>query len=193
MFSGIVQAIGVVEDSTPGRLTIAAPLVEMLAPGESVAVNGVCLSVATSGEHAFTADVMPETLRCTNLGALAQGRRVNLERALTLADVVGGHLVTGHVDLTGVVERCDEQGNARVIDIAAPAGFLELTAAKGSVAVDGISLTVVAVSASGFRVSVIPHTLQETVAGEWDVGSRVNLEADMIARYVQRLLRQRSS
>ncbi len=189
MFSGIIETLGVVRARREGRLELVPrePFRE-LEVGESVAVNGACLTVAAVTVDGFRADVMPETLHRTTLGGLAEGAGVNLERALQLGDRIGGHLVTGHVDTTGAVAALREDANARWVTITAPDDLLALVAEKGSIAVDGISLTVVDVFDAAFTVSLIPVTVAGTTAGSWAVGSRVNLEADLIARYVARSL-----
>ena len=189
MFSGIIETLGEISGRHEGRLEIAPrePFDELRA-GESVAVNGACLTVAAVTSAGFAADVMPETLRRTTLGGLTNGATVNLERALQLGDRISGHLVTGHVDATGTVAALREDANARWATITAPDDLLALVAEKGSIAVDGISLTVVDVFDAAFTVSLIPTTLAVTTAGSWAVGSRVNLEADLIARYVARSL-----
>jgi len=189
MFSGIIETLGTVRAQTPGRIAIEprTPFAD-IEIGESVAVNGVCLTVATVSADGLVADVMPETLRRTTLGDLTEGATVNLESALRFGDRVGGHMVSGHVDATGIVTVLREDGNARWVTIASPDEVIELIAEKGCVAVDGISLTVVDVFDIAFTVSLIPVTLAATVAGAWRVGTRVNLEADLIARYVARTL-----
>src|SRR5580700_6444162 len=159
--------------------------------GESIAVNGACLTVASVAADGFEADVMPETLRRTTLGDLSGGATVNLERALRFGERVGGHLVSGHVDGTGIVTALREDANARWVTIATPEDLIDLIAEQGSIAVDGISLTVVDVFAGAFTVSLIPVTLAATVAGAWRVGTAVNLEVDLIARYVTRTLEAR--
>lgn len=193
MFSGIVETLGKIQARDAGSLELA-PAVRLadLEVGESVAVDGACLTVAAVTEAGFRADVMPETLHRTTLGGLAIGSPVNLERALRYGARVGGHMVTGHVDATGIVTALREDGNARWVTIALSAELTDLIAEKGCVAVDGISLTVVDVFEFAFTVSLIPHTLLNTTAGGWTVGSLVNLEVDLIARYVARSLEARS-
>ena len=190
MFSGIVIGQGQVTAAGEGRLDVRAPssVLGNLEIGESVAVNGVCLTVAVVAGAGFAADVMPETLARTALGELGTGDTVNLEPALRMGDRLGGHLVTGHVDAVGTVTELRDDGNARWVSIGVPRRLSSLLAEKGSVAVDGISLTVVDVTDSMFTVSLIPHTLTATTAGAWRTGSRVNIEVDLIARYVQRAL-----
>lgn len=189
MFSGIIETLGEVRARRDGRLELATrePF-GGLEVGESVAVNGACLTVAAVTVDGFGADVMPETLHRTTLGGLTIGAAVNLERALQLGDRIGGHLLTGHVDATGAVAALREDANARWVTITASEDLLTLVAEKGSIAVDGISLTVVDVFDAAFTVSLIPVTMAATTAGGWSVGSRVNLEADLIARYVARAL-----
>ena len=192
MFSGIVETLGTVRARTPGRIEIVprTPFAH-LELGESIAVNGACLTVATVDGDAFAADVMPETLHRTTLGELTEGATVNLERALQFGDRVGGHMVSGHVDATGIVTALREDANARWVTIATPDDIIDLVAEKGCIAVDGISLTVVDVFDAAFTVSLIPVTLAQTVAGAWRVATRVNLEVDLIARYVARTLSAR--
>ena len=191
MFSGIIEEQGRLsasENGHDGRITIAATRVlEGTDVGHSVAVNGVCLTVTALVDGCFVSDVMPETLQRTTLGALRPGDPVNLERALAMGDRLGGHFVTGHVDTVGTVTAMRDEGNARWITIDAPQPVMRFIAPKGSIEVDGISLTVVDVFVSAFTVSLIPHTIRSTTAGAWNVGTRVNLEADLVARYVQRV------
>jgi riboflavin synthase len=193
VFSGIVQTLGKIEALADGRLVIRPRLpFDGLALGESVAINGACLTVSALTGSGFAADVMPETLHRTTLGGLDAGSTVNLERALQFGDRVGGHMVTGHVDATGIATALREDGNARWVTITLTDELTNLVAEKGSIAVDGISLTVVDVFESAFTVSLIPLTLRDTTAGGWTVGSRVNLEVDLIARYVARALAART-
>ncbi|HVA20809.1 MAG TPA: riboflavin synthase [Candidatus Micrarchaeia archaeon] len=198
MFSGIVAAIGqVVEpvDDDIGRLVFRLPAVEPTAVsvGESVAVNGCCLTVTAVGADGdgavCAADVMPETSRRTNLGRLRRGGAVNLERALRYQDPVGGHLVTGHVDATGTVTDLRGEGNAVRCSVAGPAAVMRRCVAQGSITIDGCALTVVTVGAAELVVSLIPHTRMVTIAGGYAVGTVVNLEADLVAKYVERLCR----
>jgi riboflavin synthase len=192
VFSGIVETLGTVRPRAPGRIEVVPrtpfPRLEV---GESVAVNGVCLTVASVADLGFAADVMPETLQRTTLGGLDLGATVNLERALCFGDLVGGHVMAGHVDGTGIVTALREDANARWVTIATPDDLIDLIAEKGCIAVDGISLTVVDVFEAAFTVSLIPVTLAVTVAGAWRVGTAVNLEVDLIARYVARTLAAR--
>ena len=191
MFSGIVETLGTVRAKTPGRIEIVprTPFAH-LQIGESIAVNGACLTVASLQGEAFAADVIPETLRRTTLGELTEGATVNLEPAIRFGDRVGGHMVSGHVDATGIVTALREDANARWATIATPDDIIHLVAEKGCIAVDGISLTVVDVFEAAFTVSLIPVTVAQTVAGAWRVGTRVNLEIDLMARYAARLIEQ---
>ena len=194
MFSGIIETLGTVRAQASGRIEVAPETaLGRLETGESIAVNGVCLTVTSTSDDRFTADVMPETLRRTTLGTLTDGATVNLERALRFGDRVSGHMVSGHVDGTGIVTALREDANARWVTIATPEDLIDLTAEKGSIAVDGISLTVVDVFEGAFTVSLIPVTLAATVAGAWRVGTAVNLEVDLIARYVARTLEAREA
>jgi riboflavin synthase len=192
VFSGIVETLGDAWTSADGRLDITprAPFAG-LQVGESVAVSGACLTVAAVAADGFSADVMPETLHRTTLGSLESRAPVNLERALQFGDRVGGHMLTGHIDATGVATALREDGNARWVTITAPEAVTDLIAEKGCIAIDGISLTVVDVFEAAFTVSLIPFTLAHTTAGAWTVGTRVNLEVDLIARYVARALSSR--
>jgi riboflavin synthase len=192
VFSGIIETLGTVGARTPGRIEVTprTPFAN-LEIGESVAVNGACLTVASISAEGFWADVMPETWHRTTLGDVTDGATVNLERALRLGDHVGGHMVSGHVDGTGIVTALREDANARWVTIATPDSLIDLIAEKGCIAVDGISLTVVDVFEAAFTVSLIPLTLAATGAGAWRVATNVNLEADLIARYVARMLSAR--
>lgn len=193
MFSGIVTARGEVTLIEEGRIGVRSGALsgDALQVGDSVAVNGVCLTVATVDAEGFVADVMPETLRRTTLGGLSLKEFVNLEPAMRLGDAIGGHLVTGHVDAVGTVVADRDDGNARWVTIEVPERLAPLLAEKGSVAVDGISLTVVDAGDAAFTVSLIPHTLKATTAGGWRAGARVNVEVDLMARYVARALEAR--
>lgn len=171
------------------RIELAAKRVlEDVQLGDSIAVNGVCLTVTTFTSNAFTADAVPETMRRTNLGRLRPGARVNLERALRVGDRLGGHLVSGHVDGVGILKDRVPEGNAVVLSVAAPPALARYIAEKGSICIDGVSLTVMDVQESTFRVSIIPHTGLATTLLTVPVGAEVNLECDVIAKYVERLL-----
>jgi riboflavin synthase len=189
MFSGIVEEVGSVREAGDDSLTVAASLVlDQTALGDSIAVNGACLTVARLGDTWFGAEIMPETLRRTNLGRLRPGDAVNLERSLTLASRLGGHMVQGHVDGTGTVRALTAEGDALLVTIEAPAAILRYIVEKGYIAVDGASLTVVDHSPTAFRVSLVRYTLDHTIFGRWKAGQAVNLEVDILAKYVERLL-----
>jgi riboflavin synthase len=191
MFTGLVETTGtvgsVLNTGNGIRLSVKPASAFDLNIGDSISVNGVCLTV-TKHDAEISFDVSPETLKSTNLGALRVNDRVNLERALRLSDRLGGHLVTGHVDGTGVIKDKRQTGEYTFYSFDAPAEVLKYMVKKGSVTVDGISLTVVDIDARSFRVAIIPHTLAATNLGEKGVGDRVNLEADIIGKYVERLL-----
>jgi riboflavin synthase len=191
MFTGLVAGTGAVEslqrDGDGVRLRVRTELAGELAPGDSIAVNGVCLTAVDPDGRGFSADVMGETLRRSSLGPLGKGDEVNLELPLRAGDRLGGHVVQGHVDGTGSVEAVTEDGFARVVRISAPAGLLRYVVEKGSIAVDGVSLTVSAVDDDGFEVSLIPETLERTTLGAATPGRVVNLEVDVLAKYVEKL------
>ena len=197
MFTGIVEGLGKVESlraSTGGtrRLTVKTHLpVGKLPLGASIAVNGACLTMVArrpGRPSTFEADIGPETLACTTLGSLGPGARVHLEQALRLGDALGGHMMSGHVDGTGRVESARRQGSTLSLRVQAPADIAPYLFKKGSIAVDGVSLTVNQVEDNSFEVLLIPHTLEVTLLGELRPGSRVNLEADMIAKQVARFV-----
>ena len=193
MFTGIVEELGVVEalvdQGDAIRLTVRGPHVTLDAGlGDSIAVNGCCLTVAERDQETFTADVMRETLDKTSLGVLAVGDRVNLERAVTPQTRLGGHIVQGHVDGTGKVVSRTPSEHWEVVEVSLPADLARYVVAKGSITVDGISLTVVEVRPQNFTVSLIPETLARTTLGTKQPGEPVNLEVDVIAKYVERLL-----
>lgn len=194
MFTGLIEDLGSVRSlqtgGGSGRITIATALpMDSIALGDSIAVNGVCLTVVAFGGGQFSADVSAESLSRTVLGDLRPGQRVNLERALRLSDRLGGHLVSGHVDGLGVITERFQDRNAVRFSIEVPASLVRYLVEKGSVAVDGISLTVNKVSKNNFSVAVIPHSLDKTTLQERAVGSRVNIETDLLGKYVERLLR----
>jgi riboflavin synthase len=192
MFTGIVREIGAVEEvdrsSAGARLRIAAGLASELNPGDSVSVAGACLTVASRGDGTFEADVMNQTLSLTTLGDVEPGGRVNLEPALRAGESLGGHLVQGHVDATAEVVSARDDGIARRLGVQVPAPLRRYLVEHGSVTVDGVSLTVAALTEEGFEVSLIPETLERTTLGAATEGGRVNLEVDQIARYVERLV-----
>jgi riboflavin synthase len=192
VFTGLVADLGTVsgvETSGEGqRVRIESSLTEELGEGDSVAVNGVCLTATTISGGAFTADVMHETLRRSSLAGVARGSRVNLELPLRAHDRLGGHFVQGHVDGVGSIGAVEDDGFARVVTIEAPAGLLRYVVEKGSIAVDGVSLTVASVTADTFAVSLIPETLERTNLGAAAPGTPVNLEVDVLAKYVEKLV-----
>lgn len=191
MFTGIIAAVGRISRAAPARggrrLVIDAAGLGLrdVATGDSIAVNGACLTVVARKARTFEVDVSRETLACTT--GLAAGNRVNLEKAMRLADHLGGHLVSGHVDGVGTVKRIKAAGDSRVMAVKAPAALAKYIARKGSITVSGVSLTVNRVSGAEFEVNLIPHTLAMTNLGELRAGGKVNLEVDMLARYVERL------
>ncbi|OLE35397.1 MAG: riboflavin synthase subunit alpha [Actinobacteria bacterium 13_1_20CM_3_68_9] len=192
MFTGIVREIGTVEEversERGASLRVRAGLAAALAAGDSVSVSGACLTVASVADGAFAADVMNQTLALTTLGGLGVGGSVNLEPPLRAGDPLGGHLVQGHVDGTGEVRAVGEDGLARRLLIAPPPELGRFIVERGSVTVDGVSLTVAALAEEGFEVSLVPETLERTTLGGLAEGSRVNLEVDAIARYAERLM-----
>jgi riboflavin synthase len=193
MFTGLVQGVGTVAEVTlvdgAVRLSIRADaVVDAVAPGASIAVDGVCLTVATPTGVGFVADVMPETLARTTLGGLTSGSPVNLEPALRADARLGGHLVQGHVDGVGSIAARTPGARWDDVEIAIPAGLARYVAEKGSVAVSGVSLTVTWVADTAFGVSLVPTTLAETTLGRLGVGDPVNIEVDILAKYVERLL-----
>jgi len=193
MFTGIVSAVSKVVEADRGRLAIDhASIARRLKIGASVAVNGCCLTVVKKRGPVFYMDVVPETLRRTNLGALKKGDEVNLELPVTASSTLDGHLVQGHIDSTASVKRVETASSGKEVTIELPSALSKFVAKKGSIAVDGVSLTVAAVDKppGTFKVALIPHTLEATVAGAYRPGSVVNLEADVVARYVARNLRQ---
>ena len=193
MFTGLVQDLGSVAEIETGdegvRLIVRTTLADEISLGDSVAVNGVCLTATSIADGAFSADVMNESLRRTSLGAVGQGSTVNLELPLRAADRLGGHFVQGHVDGVATVRDTVDDGFARVVTFDAPAELLRYIVEKGSIAVDGVSLTVSAVDESSFSVSLIPETLERTTLGSAVSGRPVNLEVDVLAKYVEKLAR----
>ncbi len=194
MFSGIIAAVGEISRIDPAkdglRLAISAGTLGLrdVAVGDSIAVNGACLTVVGRGKKSFSVDVSPETLRCT--AGLDKAGEVNLEKALRLSDRLDGHLVLGHVDGVGKVTKVERLGENRLLRVRSPASLSRYIARKGSIAVDGVSLTVNAVRGAEFEVNLIPHTLAVTTLKDLRAGDRVNLEVDPLARYAERLLRR---
>jgi riboflavin synthase len=200
MFTGLVEETGLVHAITPRtdgiRLDVRARLCgEGVQLGDSIAVNGCCLTVVTRKKSRGTTtlgfDLLRETWDRTNLSSVAIGSKVNLERSLSVGQRLGGHFVTGHIDGTGTITAWEQQGRDHVLEIAAPKEIRRYVVFKGSVAVDGISLTVAAETRGGFRIWIIPHTFEVTALNERSVGDRVNLEADMLGKYVERFVRAR--
>jgi len=195
MFTGLIADLGSVEaveqNGAGATLTIATDLAAQLQEGDSIAVNGVCLTATEVSDASFRAQAMIETLKRSSLGALRAGARVNLELPLRPADRLGGHFVQGHVDGTGTIRAIREDGFAHVLEVESPAGLERYLVEKGSVAVDGVSLTVSALRPGGFAVSLIPETLQRTNLGAIGEGSQVNIEVDVLAKHIERLLEVR--
>ena len=193
MFTGIIEQVGTVDSirTTPdgARLSIHSPEVAMeLGEGDSIAVNGACLTKVGGNDETFEVDVSPESLKKTDLGALRKGDSVNLELAMRLGDRLGGHMVSGHVDAVGRIEDRRVEGDSEIVTIQAPPEVMRYVVSKGSVAVDGISLTIAERETGRFRVAIIPHTGHKTTLLSKGPGDPVNLEADLIGKYVERLL-----
>lgn len=193
MFTGLIEEIGVVKSivksSQSGQITIEAKeVINETKIGDSICTNGVCLTVTKLTDHSFTVDVMPETMRKSNLGKLNIGSKVNLERALKVSDRMGGHIVSGHIDGTGVITQFKEEENATWITVQTPRTLLKYIIDKGSIAIDGTSLTVAMVDDESFKVSIIPHTKEKTILISKKEGDDVNLECDIIGKYVEKLL-----
>lgn len=196
MFTGIVQEIGTVRHLAPtasgSRIEVACERVmERLAIDDSVSVAGVCLTVVARDDHAFTSDVVPETLSRTTLGRLARGSHVNLERAATLETALGGHLVQGHVDGTTALVARTREGEGVRLRFSMPKGLRKYMVEKGSVTLDGVSLTLAAVAQRSFDIAIVPHTARKTTIGALREGDTVNIEVDIIGKYVERLLDKR--
>ena len=192
MFTGIVQELGRIEEiarcADGTAITVAAALADELRAGDSVAVSGVCLTATGAAQGSFEAQVMNETLARSSLAQAGAGTPVNLELPLRPTDRIGGHIVQGHVDGLGTVASINDDGFARVLEIEAPQELLRYAVRKGSIAVDGVSLTVAGIDRRSFTVSLIPETLKRTTLGLLTAGARVNLEADLLAKYVERLV-----
>lgn len=197
MFTGIVEEIGKVSNIRKGEKSIRLSLIcnkilEDTKLGDSISVNGICLTVTHLSKGGFTADVMPETLRATNLGHLKSGDKVNLERALSPQNRFGGHIVSGHIDGIGTITQIDREDNAAWITIQAADEILKYIIQKGSISVDGISLTVQYVDKIQFKISVIPHTRETTILPMKKIGDVVNLECDIVGKYIERLMNFKS-
>lgn len=198
MFTGIIEEIGNISSlnisGTSGSIKVNAfAVLQNTKLGDSIAVNGVCLTVTHLENNSFTADVMAETFRRTNLGQLSNGSPVNLERAMAGNGRFGGHIVSGHIDGTGTISKIQEESNATWYYINAPQQILNLVVEKGSIAIDGISLTVAYVDKSTFAVSIIPHTSSQTILSTRKVGDTVNLENDIIGKYVQKFMGEQNN
>ena len=197
MFTGLIEATGTVtalrSAGAGHRLHVETPLGAELAEGDSIAVNGVCLTVVARSAATFEADLSPETLRITTLGAVGEGRRVNLERPLSANDRLGGHFVLGHVDAIGSIRRLDHDGDCYWLEVKVPDSLAPYLIPKGSIAIDGISLTIAELLDDGVRVQVVPFTWSHTGLSSARIGDAVNLEGDVIGKYVARLLGDRAS
>ncbi len=189
MFTGIVEEVGIAAEVGGDHLTVQAEMVlDGLKLGDSMSVNGACLTVVSLEGSAFSVDLSPETIRRTSLGDLAKGQKVNLERPLAVTDRLGGHIVQGHVDGTGRITSWKPEGDSMILRVRSPKRLMPYIVEKGFIAVDGISLTVVQKGASSFTLSLIPYTLQNTNLQGKAPGERVNLEADIVAKYVESML-----
>lgn len=198
MFTGLIEEIGfidkVISQNSGGQLVIHAKTIQEGAKlGDSIAVNGVCLTLTNLTKASFTADVMPETLKRSNLGELQKGSPVHLERAMAANGRFGGHMVSGHIDGTGIISSKKHEGNATRIFINAEPALLKQIIEKGSIAIDGVSLTVISVDKERFSVGIIPHTGTQTTLLDKKIGDQVNLETDLIAKYIQRFLENSSA
>ena len=198
MFSGIVRAVGKIQQRKQQAqdcclyFNVPQQFSERMNDGGSVAVNGVCLTVTKHENDIFYSDVSAETLRCTTLNTLNVGDPVNLEHALRIGDAIDGHLVSGHVDGVGTITQCQRERESIQIEIEAPKSMMSLIAVKGSICIDGVSLTVNAINKTRFQVNLIPYTVENTIFSFCKMGTAVNLEVDMIARYLAKLLADRS-
>ncbi len=193
MFTGIVEEMGGIKEVGRGgesaRLTVVAKgVLEGMKVGDSVAIDGICLTVTILTETDFSVDLSPETMRMTTMGIAKEGDQVNLERAMRLSDRIAGHLVSGHIEGIGVIGKKSEEANAMNLAVDLPSDILQCCIPKGSIAVDGVSLTINELTDWGIVVSIIPHTASVTTLGKKEVGSLVNLESDLVGRYVERFL-----
>ncbi|HEY5889313.1 MAG TPA: riboflavin synthase [Acidimicrobiia bacterium] len=194
MFTGIVEDTGLVAEIADSggvvAVTLESPILADLPIGASISVNGACLTAVSVFGSNVSVELVPETMSRTTFGRLSEGDRVNLERPMTPQTLFDGHIVQGHVDGVGTVDSVEVEGASRRMAVEVPEDLMRYIVEKGSVAVDGVSLTVAAVSESGFEVAIIPHTLEVTTLGQLEVGDRVNLEVDVLAKYVERLLKK---
>ncbi len=194
MFTGIVEEIGTVRAAQPARLTIAAQkALDGTKLGDSIAINGACLTVIALDSQSFSVEVSPETLRRTNLGQLRPGDGVNLERGLAVGDRMGGHFVQGHVDGTGRIVSLTPEEGAILMKVSAPAEIMGYVVEKGFIAVDGVSLTIISRDATSFTISLVPYTREHTTLGSRRPGNTVNIEVDVLAKYVEQLIKARQS
>ncbi len=192
MFTGIVEEVGKVESVRDGKMSISAALVlQELAVSDSICINGVCLTVTEKDSNGFSVDVVPETLRRSNLGDLQSGDGANLERSLTPSGRMGGHIVQGHVDGTATVAGIEPDGDALMLRFTAAPDLMRYVVEKGFIAVDGTSLTIVDCDDKSFSITLIPYTRENTVFGSRRIGERVNIEVDILAKYVERLMAAR--
>ena len=193
MFTGIIKAVGnitainQIEDAYSFSITAPANFLDGTKLGDSICVQGVCLTVTNLRDNTFDADVSAETVRCTTFSESFEGKSVNLELALSLADRLGGHLVTGHVDGVGTVISLEKENDSTCITIESPTEISKYIARKGSICIDGISLTVNSVDNHNFKVNIIPHTFENTAILDYKTGTKINLEIDLVARYIERL------
>lgn len=193
MFTGIIQGLGVIKEiekrGGSGRIAIESNLdIKDVKPGDSIAVDGVCLTIVDIQANSFRADLSEETVKSTTLGGMKRGNKVNLEKALRVGDPIGGHIVTGHIDGTGVITKKTARGDFSIMEFDIPKGLIKQVVKRGSITIDGISLTVVEVWEGGIMVHLIPHTLKVTNLSQKGVGDRVNVETDIIGKYMERFL-----
>ena len=194
MFTGIIEEVGKVDSVRDGKMSISAALVlQELAVSDSICINGVCLTVTEKAPNSFSVDVVPETLRRSNLGDLQSGDGVNLERSLTPSGRMGGHIVQGHVDGTATVAGIEPDGDALMLRFTAAPDLMRYVVEKGFIAVDGTSLTIVDCDDKSFSITLIPYTRENTVFGSRRIGERVNIEVDILAKYVERLMAARAA
>jgi len=194
MFTGIIEEVGIVKSVRPGQITVSATKVlQGMKLGDSLAINGACLTISALGANSFSVDIMPETLRRTNLGLLRPGSEVNLERSLVIGGRLGGHLVQGHVDATGRVLSLVPELGALIARYAVPQEIMRYVVEKGFIAVDGVSLTVINCDTTSFSVSLVTYTLEHTILGSKRPGDLVNLEVDIMAKYLEKVKERRGS
>ena len=191
MFTGIIEEVGQVKEATSDKLTIGCPIIsEDISIGDSIAVNGACLTIIEIKNKHLTVELTPETLRCTNLGQIVKEDPVNLERSLTMTRRLGGHMVQGHIEATGTLLSIDWENNATIMSIRAPENIMSYVVSKGFIAIDGVSLTIIGPTSTTFTVSVIPYSLENTILRFRKPGDALNLETDIVASYVERLVKK---